>query len=99
MFCYLETSPRFIFFTVLIRNGPIAQLWLERPPDKREVNGSTPFRPTIADQASSDYKAGAVAQLGERRPCKAEVVGSTPISSTKDILKNDRILKVFFENF
>ena len=26
--------------------------------------------------------AGAVAQLGERRPCKAEVVGSIPISST-----------------
>ena len=25
---------------------------------------------------------GAVAQLGERRPCKAEVVGSIPISST-----------------
>ena len=25
---------------------------------------------------------GAVAQLGERRPCKAEVVGSNPISST-----------------
>jgi hypothetical protein len=25
---------------------------------------------------------GAVAQLGERRPCKAEVVGSSPISST-----------------
>jgi hypothetical protein len=27
-------------------------------------------------------KIGAVAQLGERRPCKAEVVGSIPISST-----------------
>ena len=26
--------------------GPIAQLWLERPPDKREVSGSTPLRPT-----------------------------------------------------
>ncbi len=26
---------------------------------------------------------GAVAQLGERRPCKAEVVGSSPISSTR----------------
>ena len=25
---------------------------------------------------------GAVAQMGERRPCKAEVVGSIPISST-----------------
>ena len=27
--------------------GPIAQLWLERTPDKREVSGSTPLRPTI----------------------------------------------------
>jgi hypothetical protein len=27
---------------------------------------------------------GAVAQLGERRLCKPEVVGSTPISSTQD---------------
>ena len=26
---------------------------------------------------------GGLAQLGERRPCKAEVVGSNPISSTK----------------
>src|SRR5262249_10859530 len=26
---------------------------------------------------------GAVAQMGERRPCKAEVVGSIPISSTR----------------
>jgi hypothetical protein len=26
---------------------------------------------------------GAVAQLGERRPCKAEVVGSIPICSTR----------------
>jgi hypothetical protein len=25
--------------------GPVAQ-WLERPPDKREVSGSTPLRPT-----------------------------------------------------
>jgi hypothetical protein len=25
---------------------------------------------------------GAVAQLGERRPCKAEVAGSNPVSST-----------------
>ena len=27
-------------------NGPIAQMWLERTPDKREVTGSTPVRPT-----------------------------------------------------
>jgi hypothetical protein len=30
----------------------------------------------------ADALNGAVAQLGERRPCKAEVVGSNPISST-----------------
>ena len=30
----------------------------------------------------ADERSGAVAQLGERRPCKAEVVGSSPISST-----------------
>ena len=29
---------------------------------------------------------GAVAQLGERRPCKAEVVGSNPISSTRSLV-------------
>ena len=28
------------------RDGPIAQLRLERTPDKREVSGSTPLRPT-----------------------------------------------------
>ena len=28
------------------RFGPIAQLWLERTPDKREVTGSIPVRPT-----------------------------------------------------
>ena len=27
--------------------GPIAQLRLERTPDKREVTGSTPVRPTV----------------------------------------------------
>ena len=33
---------------------------------------------------------GAVAQLGERRPCKAEVVGSSPICSTnsQDLVKS-----------
>ena len=31
---------------------------------------------------SKDTKYGAVAQLGERRTCTAEVVGSIPISST-----------------
>ena len=30
-----------------LERGPIAQLWLERAPDKREVSGSSPLRPTI----------------------------------------------------
>jgi hypothetical protein len=47
---------------------------LERTPDKREVSGSNPLRPTI--------RRGAVAQLVERRLCKAEVTGSIPVSST-----------------
>ena len=48
--------------------------WLERTPDKREVDGSSPFRPTIH---------GDLAQLGERLPCTQEVRGSIPLVSTK----------------
>ena len=72
--------------------GPIAQLWLERPPDKREVTGSTPVRPThIHKDALCSFFIlihlliifdGELAQLGERRPCKAEVTGSNPVFST-----------------
>jgi hypothetical protein len=36
---------RLIFF---LCGGPIAQSRLERTPDKREVVGSTPTRPTIS---------------------------------------------------
>ena len=65
--------------------GPIAQ-WLERTPDKGEVGSSTLPRPTTdaidcSIRGRSDTF-GAVAQLGERRLCKPEVVGSIPISST-----------------
>ena len=56
-------------------NGPIAQFWLERTPDKREVDGSSPSRPTT--------RIGGLAQLGERLPCTQEVIGSIPVSSTK----------------
>jgi hypothetical protein len=35
-----------LYFFALMACGPIAQLWLERTPDKREVTGSTPVRPT-----------------------------------------------------
>ena len=31
---------------------------------------------------NGERDAGAIAQLGERRPCTAEVIGSKPISST-----------------
>ena len=54
-------------------NGPIAQSRLERTPDKREVVGSIPTRPTTF---------GGVAQLGERLPCTQEVIGSSPFTST-----------------
>ncbi len=47
--------------------------WLERTPDKREVPGSTPGRPTIL---------GDVAQLGEHLLCKQGVGGSSPLIST-----------------
>ena len=29
-----------------VHTGPVAQFWLERTPDKREVIGSSPIRPT-----------------------------------------------------
>ena len=32
----------------LHQTGRIAQVWLERTPDKREVDGSSPFVPTIS---------------------------------------------------
>ena len=50
-------------------------MWVGRTPDKREVDGSSPFRPTKGK--------GAIAQLGERLFCKQEVSGSRPLSSTK----------------
>ena len=53
---------------------------LERTPDKREVGGSNPPRPTTSSGGSLD---GAVAQLVERQLCKLDVVGSIPISSTR----------------
>ncbi len=54
-------------------HGPIAQL-AERAPDKGEVPGSNPGRPTSIR--------GELAQLGERRLCKPEVTGSSPVFST-----------------
>ena len=72
-----------------IRFGPIAQLWLERTPDKREVGSSTLPRPTIQGTRSKGCSMilvscplnGGVAQLGERLPCTQEVIGSSPFTS------------------
>jgi hypothetical protein len=120
-------------FLVLRHNaprGPVAQLWSERTPDKREVGGSSPPWPirlapsalahgkpfsrgecracpelvegsegaTCGERAQrvepSESKGrqqvpvyGAVAQLGERRPCKAEVEGSNPFCSILPFLQ------------
>ena len=52
--------------------------WLERTPDKREVDGSSPFRPIYIEIFLTH---GALAQLGERLLCKQEVIGSIPLSS------------------
>ena len=54
--------------------------WLERTPDKREVGGSSPPRPTRLD---TELDLGGVAQLGERLPCTQEVIGSIPFTSTR----------------
>jgi hypothetical protein len=60
-----------------IRQWACSSVRLERTPDKREVDGSTPSRPTIF---------GGVAQLGERLPCTQEVIGSNPFTSTSLML-------------
>ena len=81
-------------------NGPIAQFWLERTPDKREVTGSSPVRPTTKRREEKGFcclftlslvpgKVGGVAQLGERLPCTQEVIGSIPFTST--ILPQSRV--------
>ena len=56
-------------------SGLVAQ-WLEHTLDKRGVGGSNPPGPMLFPQ---DF--GPIAQLGERRLCKAEVIGSIPIGS------------------
>ena len=57
------------------RSWAYSSAWLERTPDKREVGGSSPPRPTTVMD-------GGVAQLGERLPCTQEVIGSIPFTST-----------------
>ena len=46
-----------------------------------EPDANRKLRVMIAKPKATKYP-GDVAQLGERRPCKAEVVGSSPIVST-----------------
>ena len=53
---------------------------LERAPDKREVVGSSPTRPTVNIIIPGD-----VAQLGEQRLCKAWVMGSSPFISMPEV--------------
>src|SRR3546814_8355631 len=55
-------------------------MWLERTPDKGEVGGSSPPRPTTDVARNTGF--GALAQLGERLLCKHQVIGSIPIGST-----------------
>jgi hypothetical protein len=74
---------------ILKDEGPIAQFRLERTPDKREVVGSIPTRPTMLD--------GGVAQLGERLPCTQEVIGSNPFTSTREKLKAEDFLCIRFQ--
>ena len=55
--------------------GACSSVGLERPPDKREVRGSNPRKPT-------NFGAGGVAQLVEHLVCNQGVVGSNPVAST-----------------
>ena len=65
---------------------------LERPPDKREVGGSSPLKPTMNSKEFKwimDYSSlfintryGGIAQLGEHLLCKQGVSGSIPLIST-----------------
>ncbi len=61
---------------------------LERTPDKREVGGSIPPRPTMIGGPGILDPNGGVAQLGERLPCTQEVIGSNPFTSTFKWLMN-----------
>ena len=57
--------------------------WLERTPDKGEVSGSNPEWPN-----------GGIAQLVERRLCKAVVSGSNPLTSSD---KNQLLRMIYKE--
>ena len=62
--------------------------WLERTPDKREVGGSSPLKPTDIERYLIEYSIdldapyGGVAQLGEHLPCKQGVKSSNLSVST-----------------
>ena len=78
----LGSTPLYLLFSFeRSRAWAYSSAWLERTPDKREVGGSSPPRPTR--RASMIESDGGVAQLGERLPCTQEVIGSIPFTSTK----------------
>ena len=62
--------------TALIRRGSVVRVH--------------PGPPLLSGRTRLDYLTGGLAQLGERRSCTAEAVGSNPSSSTS--------LKLFFSN-
>ena len=47
------------------------------------VRNRSPETRLVIGDCSLMIDLGAIAQLGERRPCKAEVTGSIPVSSTR----------------
>ena len=53
-----------------------------------------PFPFSVQNFGGVSTEIGDVAQLGERRPCKAEVVGSSPIVSTDSNLVKKQVATV-----
>ena len=77
LFLRLPASPVALRF----RLRAYSSAWLERFPDKEEVSGSSPLRPTISTLSLLRY--GDLAQLVEHLLCKQGVRGSIPLVSTK----------------
>ena len=77
----MGSTPLYLLFSFeRSRAWAYSSAWLERTPDKREVGGSSPPRPT---RLETGLDLGGVAQLGERLPCTQEVIGSIPFTSTR----------------
>ena len=74
---------------ILLKPTGLYLSWLERPLDKREVDGSSPLRPTMWIKMPRELSTlGLICYLwvfssaGERFLHTEEVVGSTPITPT-----------------